>query len=346
MQKLARGTLILLAVVLTACAGAAQTSSMQAPSDIVATVGPTRFTLADVDDRALQQPAANFGSLKLAQAVYEARRAALDELIGTRLLNDQAKTEGLQPSVLIEKEISSKVAKPTEAEIGAWYQQNPGRVQGAALDQVRDPIRSLLLEERTRAAREKYIDTLKAKTPVRVMLEPPRLKVEAAGRPLRGPANAPVEIIEFADFQCPFCERAFPTVMKVLNTYGDRVRLVYRQYPLPNHPNARPSAEAAACAGEQGKFWPYHDRLFGSQNLLADNDLKQHAVAIGLDAQKFNACFDARKYRKDIDDDLAAGAAVGVTGTPAFYINGREVDGAQPYDVFQRVIDEELQKRR
>jgi protein-disulfide isomerase len=177
---------------------------------------------------------------------------------------------------------------------------------------------------------------------VTIMLEPPRLKVADAGRPSRGPARAPVEIIEFSDFQCPFCLRAHPTVAQVLNAYGDRVRFVYRNYPLPNHPNAWPAAEAAACAGEQGKFWEYHDRLFDNQSKLGEADLKQHAAALALDTAKFDACVDAHKYKKDIDADVAAGEEAGVSGTPAFFINGRELSGAQPFEAFKRVIDEEL----
>src|SRR5690606_21738900 len=127
------------------------------------------------------------------------------------------------------------------------------------LDQVRQPIERLLRQERTREARRRYVDSLKARTKVTMRLEPPRLAVSAGdGRPVRGRTDAPVEIIEFSDFECPFCQRAAPTISKLLATYGDKVRFVYRHYPLPTHPNARTAAEAAACAHEQGQFWPFH----------------------------------------------------------------------------------------
>ena len=132
---------------------------------------------------------------------------------------------------------------------------------------------------------------------------------------------------------------------QILSTYGDRVHLVYRQFPLPNHPNSRPAAEAASCAAEQDKFWQYHDRLFENQSKLSDADLKQHAVEVGMNAAKFNQCFDARKYQKDIDEDMTAGREAGVSGTPGFFINGRAIEGAQPIDAFKRVIDEELAHR-
>jgi protein-disulfide isomerase len=132
----------------------------------------------------------------------------------------------------------------------------------------------------------------------------------------------------------------------VISTYGNRIRFVYRHYPLPNHPRARPAAEAAQCAHEQGKFWEYHDRLFENQALLGDEDLKQHAARLGLDAAQFNACYDSQKYKADVDTDIRAGNEAGVSGTPAFYINGRMLSGAQPFEAFKRIIDEELAASR
>ena len=133
---------------------------------------------------------------------------------------------------------------------------------------------------------------------------------------------------------------------EVLNTYGDKIHFVYRNYPLPNHPNARPAAEAAQCANEQGQFWQYHDRLFGDPGKLSDSDLKAAAAALGLDAGKFNACVDSHKYKARVDADIEAGEQAGVNGTPAFFINGRMLSGAQPFDEFKKVIDEELAAKR
>jgi len=332
-------------VILAACAGEAQAPRHQGPNDVIATVGGTSITLAEVDEPALKQSAGNFGSMTLAQAIYEARRAALEDLIGNRLLEQEAKTRGVTRGALAKSEILDKVVAPTEIDIAAWYKANPARVSGAPLDQVAEPIRSLLTQERTQAAQVQFIDSLKAKTTVAVMLDPPRIQVAEAGRPALGPAGAPIEVIEFSDFQCPFCLRAYPTVKQVMSTYGNKVRFVYRHFPLQNHPNARPAAEAAACAAGQGKFWEYHDRLFENQGKLSDADLKEHAKAVGLDTAKFSACFDAKQFTKDVSEDVAAGQEAGVSGTPAFFINGRPLDGAQPFSAFKRVIDEELAKR-
>ncbi len=343
-------TLALPAVVLlllVGCSsGSAQQARTQSAADVVAAVGSTSITLAQVDDRAMQQPASNFASMKLSQAIYEARRAALDELVGNVLIDQEAKARGIDRMTLIEQEISSKVSAVSEPEVAAWYQANQSRVQGATLDQVRAPIRAMLTQDRMQAARRQYLDTLKSKTPVKVSLEAPRQKVAAADRPTRGPANAPIELIEFSDFQCPYCLRANPVVTQVLNAYGDKIKFTYRHYPLGNHPDARPAAEAAQCANEQGKFWPYHDRLFATASRLSADDLKQDAAALGLDTAKFNACVDSHKYKADIDADVAAGDEAGVDGTPAFFINGRMISGAQPFEAFKRIIDEELASKR
>src|SRR5262245_3872214 len=329
-----------------ACSSAAQSTRQPAPSDVVATVGSTSITLAEVDERALQQPASDFGSAKLSQALYSARRAAIDEIVATRLFDEAAKAQGIERSALVEKEITAKIPTVTDAEVSEWYRVNQARVQGATLEQVRVPIRNYLTQERMQAIRAEYLDSLKAKTPVRVSLEPPRQRFAASDSPARGPANAPIELVEFSDFQCPFCQRADPTVRQVMAAYGDKIRLVYRHYPLPNHPNARPAAEASACAGEQGKFWAYHDRLFGNQPRLENADLKQHAVEIGLDAAKFNACLDGRTTKGRVDEDIRAAEEAGVNGTPAFFINGRSLSGAQPFEAFKRIIDEELELKK
>jgi protein-disulfide isomerase len=332
-------------VALGACSSEAQSPRQPGGSDVVATVGGRSITLSEVDLRALKQVAGNFGSLTLAQALYEARRGAIEELVGDALVDMEAKATGVDRAALLKREIEDRVVSPTELDIAAWYTANPQRVQGAPLEKVAAPIRAVLLEERTREAQGRYLDSLKAKTAIAISLDPPRLKVSDAGRPSRGPANAPVEIIEFSDFQCPFCLQAHPTVAKVLSAYGDRIRFVYRHFPLPNHPAARPAAEASACADEQGKFWQYHDRLFDNQTRLSDADLKGHAAALEMDAAKFNACVDSHKYANVVDEDVTAGEDAGVSGTPAFFINGRVLGGAQPFEAFKRVIDEELSRK-
>src|SRR5256885_4219035 len=324
-------TLWALPLFLVACSSSAQQPARaQGPSDIVATVGNVSITLADVDMKAMQTPANDFGPTKLVLAIYEARRNAIDEIASEKLIEMEAKTRGVTAAALTDAEITSKIQTVTDADVTAWYNANQSRVQGASLEQVRMPIRNLLIQQRTGIAYQSFVEQLKLKTPVRLSLEPPRQKIATSDSPAQGPANAPIELVEFSDFQCPFCYRAHPTVKQVLNTYGGKIRFVYRNYPLPNHPNARPAAEAAQCANEQGQLWAYHDRLFADQNKLGNDDLKASAAALGLDAGKFNACFDAHKYQARVDADVQAANEAGVNGTPAFFVNGRLLNGAQP----------------
>jgi len=327
-------------------ARAATGTKQPAASDVVALVGTTPITLDEVDSRALQEPVSSFGGAKLVQALYLARRATIEEIVANRLMDDEAKARGIDRPTLVEREITAKAPAPTDGEVAAWYRDNPARVNGASLDQVRAPIKNLLLEQRMDAARATLVESLKAKTTVTISLVPPRVEVADGGRPAIGPANAPIEMIEFSDFQCPFCQRANPVVEQVLKTYGTKIKFVYRHYPLPNHPNARPAAEAAACAEVQGKFWEYHDILFANSSKLSDADLKAHAKTVGLDTGKFNTCFDNKQQKPGIDADIKDGESVGVTGTPAFFVNGRSIEGAQPFDAFKRVIDEELSAKK
>ena len=200
MRKL---TLAALLGVLTACSQtSAQQARRQSPAETVATVAGASITLAEVDDKALEQPVSNFGSAKLSQALYEARRAALEEIVANRLIDAAAKAQGMERAALIEREITAKISPVSEAEIASWFQANQGRLQGAPLDQVKQPIRAFLVQERMQGVRARLVDTLKTKTAVRVMLDPPRQKVQmVSSSPSRGPANAPVEVVDFSDFQ-------------------------------------------------------------------------------------------------------------------------------------------------
>jgi protein-disulfide isomerase len=183
--------------------------------------------------------------------------------------------------------------------------------------------------------------------PPAIAQAPPRTEIATAGFPARGPATAPVTIVEFSDFECPFCGRLFPTLKAVENIYLDRVRIVYRQFPLRRiHPMAEKAAEAALCANEQGRFWDMHDSLFSDQEHLMVDALKARAAALKLDTAAFNACLDSGREAATIDKDIAEGTKAGVTGTPAMFINGRMLVGAQPFAAIQAIIEEELQRKK
>lgn len=157
---------------------------------------------------------------------------------------------------------------------------------------------------------------------------------------IRGNFNAPITLVEFSDFECPFCGRHFPTLNKILSDYKGKVRLVYKHFPLSFHPNSQKAAEASECASEQGKFWEYHDKIFENQaSGLSLDKFKQWAKDLGLDTQQFNACLDSGKYAQKVQTDYQEGLQKGVNGTPVTFINGQLVSGALPYESFKQIID-------
>ena len=209
-------------------------------------------------------------------------------------------------------------------------------------------INRYLTDQQKVKARQDVIAELRKSAPaIRVMFEPPRTKVDVAANDASlGPSSAPITIVEFSDFQCPFCQRAAPTLKQIRSKYGDKVRIVWKDFPLTQiHPQAFKAAEAGRCAEEQGKFWEFHDQMFGNQAALQPDSLKKYAADMGLDATKFNACLDSSKYAERVRDGVAAGTRLGVNSTPTLYINGRMLTGAQPYETFASIIDEELARK-
>ncbi len=176
--------------------------------------------------------------------------------------------------------------------------------------------------------------------------EPPVQKIEVGKAPVKGPANAPVTIVAWSDFECPFCSRVLPTLKQLEDEYKGKIRVAFKHQPLPFHANAKLAAAASMAAHEQGKFWEYHDKLFANQKALGRAQLEGYAEELKLDMGKFRAALDSGKYNEHVEADSAEGARVGANGTPTFFINGRTLVGAQPIDAFKRVIDEELKKAK
>ncbi len=172
----------------------------------------------------------------------------------------------------------------------------------------------------------------------------PDIDAEAITDPSLGPEDAKVTIVEYSDFECPFCQRVQETIKQVIEEYKGQVRLVFKNYPLSFHKNAVIAAEAGECANEQGKFWEMHDKMFANRLSLEEKDLKKYAKDIGLNEAQFNQCLDSGKYKSAIDKDVVDGNKRGFSGVPAFFINGRLLSGAQPIEEFRKIIDEELAK--
>jgi protein-disulfide isomerase len=262
-------------------------------------------------------------------------------MIDERLLAAEAAKRGVEVDAMLAAE--AEQAGPIEhAEVLAFYEQVKDRLQDVAFEDVADQIRARLEQQRSAASRAAMLESLREATLVKVALEPPRIDVTPDG-PGRGPADAPVTIVEFSDYQCPFCQRAEPTLQQVAARYPDQVRIVYRHFPLDSiHPLARPAAEAAACADEQGKFWEFHALVWEATPDLGPEKLTEMAAALDLDADAFGVCVTERRFRDLVEKDLNDGQAAGVNGTPAFFVNGIPLSGARSLEDFVQLIDSEL----
>ena len=273
--------------------------------------------------------------------LYEVRSGAAENLVAQRLLDAEAKKLGTDADTLLEAEAKKRLTV-SDAEVQRFYDDNKKSFGERPFDDMQAQIREHLERRAAPEAARQYVQQLRESAQVEILIERPRTKVAATG-PARGPADAPVTIIEFSDYQCPFCRRAEPTVKQVLEQYGDKVRFVFRHFPLDRiHPQARGASEAAACAAEQGKFWEYHAELFADNAQLDRPGLDAAAAKTGLDPAAFKACVDGRKTQALVENDLKEGEAAGVSGTPAFFINGIPLRGALPPEEFKKVIEEEL----
>ncbi len=317
-------------------------ATAEVPS-VLATIGDQSITLREVR-------VAVGGDLDRLDAEYARARHRLIETTLRQILRDtlfdaEARKQGKSVDELIRAEAGGAL-EPSDAEISSWYDENQDRVGGRSLDQVHGAIAEFLRKQRQELAMQKLEQRLEREHNVTVNLGPYRIDFDNADAPSRGPAEARVTLVEFSDFQCPFCGRFFSTLARVEKNFGDTVRVVYRQFPLSSiHPNAQKAAEASLCAKEQGKFWQMHDLMFQDQAHLGIVDLKEKAGRLGLNQRRFDECLDSGRYAEWIEKDLQEGQRAGVTGTPALFINGIPLrPGALPYEAVADAIHEELQR--
>lgn len=333
---------LIAALLSAACArdrGAATRPSAAPPSsNVVAVVNGESITAAELD-AAL---GADYRARE--QALHEEKRQTLESLVVRKLVVAAAVKQNQSEEEYLRQNVERQVIAATEIEAQAFYEQRKAQIGNRPFAEVRDQILGSLNEQRQRAVAGQVFRAIREDAQVELRLpepEPPRVDVAATG-PFKGPDKAPVTIVEFSDFQCPYCSAAAKTLDKVVADYAGRVRIVFRDYPLPFHEDAAKAAEAGGCADEQGKFWAMHDQLFDNQARLKVPDLKRHARSVGLDSAKFDACLDSGRFAVRVREHLEAGSRAGVRGTPAFFVNGRPLSGALTYEQFKDVIDKEL----
>lgn len=273
---------------------------------------------------------------------YEIKSKALDNLINRKLLENEASKKGLSVDQILAQEVNGKVPEPTEAELQALYIVQKEQL-GRPFEDLKPQLHRLLKQAKLQEATQNYFRSLRERAGVSVFLRKPRVEVAVDAARLRGNPAAPVTIVEFSDFQCQHCRSVQPTLKAILAKYEGRVRLGFRDFPLRDiHPQAEAAAAASRCAGEQNKFWEYHDVLFESAGSLDTEALKQHAATLQLDQERFSSCLGSGKYKGQIEQDRQLGMRAGVTGTPGFYINGNVHNGNLPQSEFEKLIEAEL----
>jgi predicted DsbA family dithiol-disulfide isomerase/Skp family chaperone for outer membrane proteins len=334
----------LLAVLLLS---ASTVSLAQSGSKPLATINGQPITQAEVDQAASvdlenaevrkAQAEADYDRAK-----YAAVEKALDGLVTDKLLDAEATKRGVSKIEIVADEVDRKAVPPTDAEIVSFYETNKSRINGE-LENLKPQIHDYLLDQKKDELFSGLIARLRKEHKVESFLEPRRVPVQTAGFPTLGPVDAPVTIVEFSDFECPFCGNLYPTMKLVESNYAGKIRIVFRQFPLNNiHPHAQKAAEASLCANDQNRFWEYHDAMFQDQRNLTIDALKQKAAKLNLNQEVFAMCLDSGKHVDTVKKDVSEGVRLGISGTPSTFINGRFLDGARPYADIMKIVEEEL----
>jgi protein-disulfide isomerase len=330
----------------------AASSSLLSPaagtgSEIAARVGGRTVTLSEVDARWQRENPAEYGETM--DVLYEGRKKVLLKVVSDILVESAAARRGMTSEQFVDVETVQRVQPVEPNEVVAFYAANADQLGGGTLDQYRERIQEVLERRaRERAYRDLVVDLARESRAPGVFLEPPRQAMPVTETdPAMGTRDAPVTIVAYSDFQCPFCARVEPTLKAIRGRYGDSVRIVWKDFPLMSiHPDAFMAAEASHCAAEQGRYREYHDKLFAHQQRLGLADLKTYAADLTLDTDAFSVCLTSSRYAPLVQASLDAGRRLGVQSTPTLFVNGRAVRGAHPMDVFESIIDEELDRVR
>lgn len=302
-------------------------------SPVVVEVDGTKFTLADFEQKrptALFQARNNF---------YEAEKKAIEEFADQYLLDRQAQKENVTVAKLLETHVNSKIAPdPSDEALRLYYE---GIETAEPYEAVRAKILEHIREKRISKAKKVYLESLRSEAKVTILMPPPRAPISLANTPIRGAVNAPVTLVEYADYECPYCQQAEPDLDKLQAEFKGKLAFAYKDLPLPMHAHAQKAAEAAQCAGLQNKYWEYHDQLLKTKELELPQ-LKAQALQIGLEPKAFNECLDSGKQVEAIHANLDEATKLGLSGTPGFFLNGHFINGIQKYDQLRQMVEDEL----
>jgi len=304
-------------------------------SSAVAEVDGVTLTMADFEAK---RPA---GLFQARNNFYEAERKAVDEFINEYLISKEARKEGITAEQLLDRHVNAAGFKePSEETLRVYYE---GVDTTEPFEAVRGKILEAIRTRRIARARSSYIQELRGQAKISFLVPPPRASISVDGAPVRGPQGAPVTIVEFADYECPYCQQIQPVVDKLLSDYKGKIGFVFKDFPLPMHSHAEVAAEAAHCAQDQGKYWELHDFLFSSRE-YEPAKLKDAAHAMNMDADRFKQCLDGGAKASVVKSQFEESQALGLPGTPAFFVNGRLINpnGTVSYATLQQLVDEEL----
>lgn len=278
--------------------------------------------------------------LTRAQERYALLKKQTDRMLDAEALALEAKARHKDNDAVL---AGIKVTAVTDREARDYYEANKARTT-LTYEKLQPEITQFLASQHNSDATRRFYDALRAKYGIVSLLEPYRLPVDSTG-PARGKQSAPVTVVEFADFQCPYCRQAEDTVQAVMAKHPDDVRVVFRQLPLASvHPNAIVAAKTAVCADRQGKFWPMHDAMYSDQSALSEAALKETAKRIGLDPDALAACLSDKATTDSIERDLRAADELNISSTPYFLVNGRPIKGSVGVDQFEAMVAEELKR--
>ena len=302
---------------------------------VLVEVDGVKLTLADFEAK---RPS---GLFQARNNFYEAERKAVDEFVNEYLLNREAQKEGTTAADLLERHVNGEGFKtPSEETLRVYYE---GVDTTESYEAVRDKIVEAIRTRRLAKARSAYLQKLRDQAKVSFLIAPVRAAISMKDTPLRGSPDAPVVVVEFADYECQFCQQIQPVLDKVLADYKGKVAFAFKDFPLPMHANAQKAAEAAHCAQVQGKYWEFHDLLFSTRQFEISR-LKENARGLKLNVESFDKCLDSGERADTVKKQFEESQALGLPGTPAFFVNGRLINpnGTVSYDTLRQLIEEEL----
>ena len=282
------------------------------PPRVAARIGSTEILTSEVDERISSRLA------QIEMSRYEARRDQVESMVEDMLLDAEAERRGMPVADLLRTEIESKVAEPTDEQARSFFSEIQARGQTGSFDDLAPRIREAIYGNALNEQRSKFLAGLRRGASVEIALDPPRIDLDLSDGFGRGPESAPITLVEFSDYQCPYCARSQSVLETIRTRYGDQVRHVFMDFPLDNiHPKARAAAVAARCAGAQGEFWEYHSRLFERQGEIAEEEnLPRWAEELSLDGAAFASCITDGEANAAVDRSLEAGARSGRERNP------------------------------